>query len=403
MPHVYSNGDCHPENFGVMMQANSELVWGVNDFDQTFQTPFSWDLRRGATGFALACQVRAWANEDISMSSRRFIDGYMNVIMNSSCKVKNQDRFIEGSNFVTHNASLIGKLFAKSRDTEDPKNVLKWLEKKMSIDIVKDVFVESENVKPLPESAIPEFQASVDAYLYHGLAALAKYPNDGNFYQVLSVARKLSSGTGSVGLDRYWLLIKGRYAEKNGFIILEMKQEVNSVLEVFFRYKYSSSQEGKRAVDAMRSIYPYANLFYGWTTYRGSSFIIRERSKHSIGTDVYRISKESLLEYASHAGRALAFSHIRARCPNFQCRIEDDSAVDTEMCENIVNYLNKYGPERFADKIHTFSIEETLRQVEAWNLLRNFVNSRLENKTFTDILRGGQRPKVCMNLTASLR
>ena len=47
IPKVLSNGDCHPENFGVMVQANDDLVWGVNDFDQGFNAPFTWDIKRG--------------------------------------------------------------------------------------------------------------------------------------------------------------------------------------------------------------------------------------------------------------------------------------------------------------------------------------------------------------------
>ena len=35
IPQVMSNGDSHPENFGVMELAGGKrLVWGVNDFDQ---------------------------------------------------------------------------------------------------------------------------------------------------------------------------------------------------------------------------------------------------------------------------------------------------------------------------------------------------------------------------------
>ena len=44
IPQVVSNGDCHPENFGLMEGINHDnLLWGVNDFDQSFHAPFSSD------------------------------------------------------------------------------------------------------------------------------------------------------------------------------------------------------------------------------------------------------------------------------------------------------------------------------------------------------------------------
>jgi uncharacterized protein (DUF2252 family) len=72
MPRVYSNGDCHPENFGVMVESSNnvqpkssgtgDLVWGVNDFDQSFLAPFSWDLKRGAKGVQFAeLGLKSWA------------------------------------------------------------------------------------------------------------------------------------------------------------------------------------------------------------------------------------------------------------------------------------------------------------------------------------------------------
>ena len=34
VPQVFSDGDAHPENFGVMDMLNGKLLWGMNDFDE---------------------------------------------------------------------------------------------------------------------------------------------------------------------------------------------------------------------------------------------------------------------------------------------------------------------------------------------------------------------------------
>ena len=383
MPRVISNGDCHPENFGVMVQANGRLVWGVNDFDQAFQTPFSWDLKRGATGFFIGCTTRLWNATICRAISARFVDAYLEVVRRKSRAFGNDERFLEGST-LTQSYKTISELFQKSRARESTKKTLKWLRKKVKVDLKQKQFIRTDEIVPLDSAYIPEFQESIDAYLYHGVSALAKFANDG-FYKVKAVAQKFGSGTGSIGLNRYYILIEGRN-EKYGNIVLEMKQETNSVLESFFRYKYTASQEGKRATDAEHSAWPYANLFYGWTTYRNNSFIVREKSLHHVSADLEEYSKEEYLEYAQAAGKALGFYHIRARCPNHYCKLEDQSAVDLETSRLIQEYLNKYKGD-FARMITTFAEAETKRQIEAWNLLKSFVrHTEISGGDVLDIL-----------------
>ena len=58
MPTVLCLGDVHPGNFGVMPSADNVPIFGVNDFDDAYYAPFTWDLKRGAVGFLLAAQEK---------------------------------------------------------------------------------------------------------------------------------------------------------------------------------------------------------------------------------------------------------------------------------------------------------------------------------------------------------
>jgi hypothetical protein len=53
-PIVLGAGDIHVENFGTWRDAEGRLVWGVNDFDEAVQLPYTSDLVRLATSAALA-------------------------------------------------------------------------------------------------------------------------------------------------------------------------------------------------------------------------------------------------------------------------------------------------------------------------------------------------------------
>src|SRR6187431_2141188 len=50
---VWIHGDLHAENFGTYMNSSGVLVFNVNDFDEAYVGPFSWDLKRLAASVAL--------------------------------------------------------------------------------------------------------------------------------------------------------------------------------------------------------------------------------------------------------------------------------------------------------------------------------------------------------------
>jgi hypothetical protein len=53
-PRVLAAGDLHVENFGTWRDAEGRLVWGVNDFDEAWPLPFTFDLVRLAASALIA-------------------------------------------------------------------------------------------------------------------------------------------------------------------------------------------------------------------------------------------------------------------------------------------------------------------------------------------------------------
>src|SRR3954454_124127 len=47
-------GDAHLSNFGVFAAPDRELIFDINDFDETHPGPFEWDVKRLAASFAVA-------------------------------------------------------------------------------------------------------------------------------------------------------------------------------------------------------------------------------------------------------------------------------------------------------------------------------------------------------------
>ncbi len=78
MPTVLLLGDVHPDNFGVMPNRDNVPIFSVNDFDEVSYGPFTWDLKRGATGFAVAArEIGGHGKKRRRAIARRFVEGYV--------------------------------------------------------------------------------------------------------------------------------------------------------------------------------------------------------------------------------------------------------------------------------------------------------------------------------------
>jgi uncharacterized protein (DUF2252 family) len=51
---VQACGDMHVSNFGVFASAERNLVFAINDFDETYPGPWEWDMKRLAASIVVA-------------------------------------------------------------------------------------------------------------------------------------------------------------------------------------------------------------------------------------------------------------------------------------------------------------------------------------------------------------
>src|ERR1700751_5070851 len=59
---VHACGDCHLKNFGGFATPERNIVFDINDFDETLPAPWEWDVKRLATSFVLAARDNGLPN-----------------------------------------------------------------------------------------------------------------------------------------------------------------------------------------------------------------------------------------------------------------------------------------------------------------------------------------------------
>ena len=57
-------GDAHLMNFGVFGSPERRLVFGINDFDETYPGPWEWDVKRLAASFAIAGRDNGYTSKE---------------------------------------------------------------------------------------------------------------------------------------------------------------------------------------------------------------------------------------------------------------------------------------------------------------------------------------------------
>jgi uncharacterized protein (DUF2252 family) len=299
LPIVLCNGDVHPENFGVMRGFEGELVFGLNDFDDAHPAPFSWDLRRGATGFELLVRQRGERRRMRRRTTGAFMDGYVSAL-DGYRRDKNIDepRFVIGAS-----PGIIDDVLSHAAS----RSRRRFLDKRVHLEDGR--LGQRDDIVSVPDR-VPEFQAAIDAYRER---LRDRAPDRRRFFRVKDVAEKHGSGTGSLGLQRYYALVEGGSKHYEDDVILELKEAVASAVAPHVSTPSPVRREGRRVALAHEVQLPSGDPLFGCTRLGKTCFVVRERGEHKRSVNVYETSTEELLEYARVCGEALAHAHARCR------------------------------------------------------------------------------------------
>jgi hypothetical protein len=111
-PRVLAIGDLHLENYGTWRDADARLCWGVNDFDEVDELPYTNDLVRLAAGVRIA---RKGGHLDVKFAwaCRAILTGYRDALEAGGMPFVLQERYPELRAMATANERDPGRFWAK--------------------------------------------------------------------------------------------------------------------------------------------------------------------------------------------------------------------------------------------------------------------------------------------------
>jgi len=306
-------GDAHLSNFGLFASPERDLVFDVNDFDETLHGPFEWDVKRLAASIVAAGRTRGFDEHGVQHAVNRTVAAYR-TRMAEYAGMRAMDVYYSRVDvagilaFVDKRARPFLQATVKSAHHHDALHELPKLTE-----------VDAEGRRRIVDhppliTHRPEVTTEVTA------AALAGYRDSiaedrrvlFDRYELVDAALKVV-GVGSVGLGAFAVLLLG--GDEDDPLFLQVKQAEASVLERFLSPSTQPSH-GARVVAGQRRLQAASDVLLGWTVgAQGRHWYVRQLQDQKGGAVVEAMTPDDLVTWGELCGWALARGHARSGHP----------------------------------------------------------------------------------------
>ncbi|MFE7835825.1 DUF2252 domain-containing protein [Streptomyces sp. NPDC057474] len=318
-------GDAHLLNFRLLASPERQLVFDINDFDETLPGPWEWDVKRLSASLVIAGRANGFDDAQRARIVSSTVRSYREAMI----------RFAETGNldvwYAKIGADLLESLAAGRLHKRGRKNLARALEKARTRDSLQafDKLTETVDGRPMiaadPPLLIPagdllpdiergalerQFRGLVERY---GSTLASDRRTLLADYRLADVARKVV-GVGSVGTRCWIFLLLGRDGQDPLF--LQAKEADASVLAAHLgasRYR----NQGERVVSGQRLMQATSDIFLGWERVDGidgkqRDFYVRQLRDWKGIAMPERMRPKDMRAFGELCGVTLARAHARS-------------------------------------------------------------------------------------------
>jgi uncharacterized protein (DUF2252 family) len=364
---VQACGDAHLQNFGGFATPERNVIFDINDFDETLPAPWEWDLKRLAASVVVAGRHLGLRESHSARAARATVRSYREHITDYSSM-----RALE----VWYDRIDIGKLLAQAPDETTRKRVEQRIDKARARTIAEHDFpklAEQRGSTPLikddpplvfhptpKESSDFRREFSDKFALYRESLSPSIRPLIDRFH-FCDLAIKVV-GVGSVGTRCSIALF---LAADDDPLFLQMKEARASVLEPYAG-KSAYPNHGQRVVVGQRMVQAASDIFLGWArTTAGLDIYVRQPRDMKISAVIDGWDFDTLRAYSRICAWALARAHARTGdAAAISGYIGSGRIFDDALCEFAVDYADQATNDHraFAKAIREGRIQAILEQ-----------------------------------------
>jgi uncharacterized protein (DUF2252 family) len=323
-PSVWICGDLHLENFGTYKGDDRQIYFGINDFDEGSLAPCTWDLARLATSILVAADSLDINRADAAILAQSYLNSYANALATGRIR-----------SIVADNAHGIVEKLLVDLQQRSRTDLLKERTK-----IIKDrrhLRFDDEKVLEIDKVEYQKIKQAIDNW-----AKIQPHPD---FFEVLDIGFRIA-GTGSLGLDRYLILVVGKGSPDANYL-LDFKQQPVSALQPYLTKTQPQWQnQATRVMQVQQLVQSDPPALSAAIDINGSSYFLRELqpTQDKVNLKADKFSLNQLQKMIEIMAQVTASAHLHGSGKSGAVIADDLMAFGNDLSwqDDVLTYAREY-------------------------------------------------------------
>ena len=322
-------GDAHLSNFGLFGTPERQMIFDINDFDETLPGPWEWDVKRLAASFEIMGRDRGFSPADRRATVMAGVAEYRDRMrqaagmgaldawydhLEAGMLLKLVRQEVRVKRVTEAEAQVFERDVSKAHSRD---NIRVFTKRAAEVDGELRIVADPPLIIPLEDLVTPGSVWEDPAPLIKKLLSsyrrtLGAHQHPVEEYRYVHSAYKMV-GVGSVGTRCYIMLMLGR--DHNDPLFLQTKEAQAAVLERFLG-KSTYRHHGQRVVAGQRLMQAATDIFLGWVRIAGvdgvpRDYYVRQFHDWKGSADVDNMLVPGATLYARICAATLARAHAR--------------------------------------------------------------------------------------------
>lgn len=289
-PYTWNCGDLHLENFGAYKGDDRQIYFGINDFDEGMLAPCTWDVARLLTSLFLATDSLSLDRSDGQNLAGAYLNTYANTLISGNI------RAIVADNAKGIVADLLKTLGRRKRiNLLDERTELIGDRRQLKFDDDKILKIDREKYELVSRVIFDWAQTQAQP----------------DFFEVLDIGFRVA-GTGSLGLDRYLVLVAGKGSPESNYL-LDFKQQPLYILPTFLNATQPQwANSATRVMTVQQLVQSAPPALLAAIDFNNSSYLLRELqpTQDKIELNDGEIGVDRLKKLIETMAEVTAFAHL---------------------------------------------------------------------------------------------
>jgi uncharacterized protein (DUF2252 family) len=323
-PSVWICGDLHLENFGTYKGDDLQIYFGINDFDEGGLAPCAWDLTRLVTSIFVAADSLEIDSSAARTLAESYLTSYANALVTGRIRAivaDNAHGIVEDLLVALHQRKRINLLDERTELIKDRRY--------LQFDDEKVLKIDKQLYRQITQTI-------------HDWADTQANPE---FFEVLDIGFRLA-GTGSLGIDRYLILVKGKGSPDRNYL-LDFKQQPVSALQPYLpKIQPRWANQATRVMRIQQLVQSAPPALSATIEFDNSSYFLRELqpTQDKIDLKSAKLSQAQLDRLITTMALVTASAHLHGSGKS-GAAIADELMVfgaHSDWQEQILSYASEY-------------------------------------------------------------